>query len=202
VTLALPVPTAPRPVHVHRELHDALAWFKETWETTLDRVGRLHEGWSTVEPGDRWGTPAWTDRFRRFIVEGAETYDPVRMAWARMRFGGGLTDRAGGVFLFILACRDLDVAAAGLAMGGHCLCKPVHVRTCRCEDPARRGHQHGPCPNPSQPLFEEYAAWFAERAIDRLRWYLEHEPEPRPLDRPAWMERIGFTTREQPVADG
>lgn len=184
----------PLPVVKYRELHDALAWFRDVWDAAASRVDRLHT--SQLVDGDGWGAPEWHSRFVRFIVDGAETYDPVRMAWARMRYTGGLPDRTGAVFLFVLACRDLDVRKAGLEMLGHCVCPRVHLPDCRCDDPERGRHQHGACPSPSQPIFEEFVAWYAERAIARLRWHVENPPEARPRERPEWMNRIGFSTRE------
>lgn len=183
---------APLPVVKYRELHDALAWFRDAWGDAATNVGRLHEGWSSVEPGDQNGGPAWHRRFVRYLVNGPETYDPLRAAWARMRYTGGLADRTGAAYLFVLVCMDLDLRKAGLAMLGHCVCPQVHLPECRCDDPARGRHQHGPCPSPSQPIWEEYVAWYTERAINRLRYHLEHPPEAEPAARPAWMDRVGF----------
>lgn len=183
-----------RPVKVYRDLREALVWFEEMWSPALANVARLHGGYATVEPGDMLGGPEWHRRFARFLLDGAEHYDPVRMAWARMRYHGTMSERAGAMFLFVLACRDLDLHAAGLAVAGHCLCSPVHLPECRCDDPAEGRHQHGPCPLPSMPVFDEWVAWVAERAIDRLRWYIEHEPPARPIaEQPEWMRRAGFT---------
>lgn len=192
----------PLPVLRFRELHDALAWFKDAWQDALSRVDRLHEGWSTVEPGDHNGGPAWTDRFARFVVQGAESYDPLRMAWARMRFHGGLQERTGAAFLFLLACRDFDLRSSGMAMFGHCVCPQVHLPRCTCTDPERGRHQHGPCPTPTQPLFEEYVGWVALCAISRLRDLVETPPEPREVAQPGWMRRIGYQARDRGVAEG
>lgn len=191
-----------RPPKVYRELHDALAWFREMWQSSIVAVDHLHEGWSSVEPGDQLGGVAWHRRFVRFLVVGAEHYDPVRMAWARMRYSGGLEDRTGATFLFILACRDQDLRATGLAMLGHCVCSRVHLPDCACTDPDRGRHQHGACPAPSQPLFEEYVAWYAERAIARLRWFIENPPDARELERPAWMDKVGFPSRAREAPPG
>ena len=199
MTLALaplhPQRRAPLPVVKYRELHDALAWFRDAWETALVPVDRIHEGYSHAGDDHNMGGPAWHQRFVRFLVDGPETYDQLRMAWARMRYNGGLTERTGAAFLFVLACRDFDLRTSGLAMLGHCVCPQVHLPECHCDDPGRGRHQHGACPSPSQPLFEEYVAWFAERSINRLRELVEDPPDPAPLARPAWMDRIGFTTR-------
>lgn len=189
------------PVAKHAEVHAALAWFRDVWASTVD-VARIHEGFASVEPGDQNGGPAWHRRFVRFIVEGPETYSPVRMAWARMRYRGGLTDRTGAVFLFVLACRDFDLRSAGLEMLGHCVCPAIHLPECGCADPEQGRHQHGACPSPSQPLFEEFVPWYAERAINRLREKLDEEPPARTVERPAWMDRIGFETGDGQVASG
>lgn len=186
-----------RPVQVYRDLHDALAWFKAAWQDAMEPVQRLHEGFSSVEPGDHQGGPAWHRRFVRFLVVGAEHYDPVRVAWAHMRYGGTLAERTGAAYLFVVACRDFDLRSAGLEMAGHCVCSRIHLPGCACADPDKGKHQHGACPEPALPLGEEYAAWFAERAIDRLRWRLEHPPAARPVERAEWMDRLGFLTREE-----
>lgn len=192
----------PLPVIRFRELHDAIAWFRDAWQDVLSRVDRLHEGWSTVEPGDHNGGPAWTDRFARFVVQGAESYDPLRMAWARMRFSGGLQERTGAAFLFVLACRDFDLRSSGMAMFGHCVCPQVHLPRCTCADPERGRHRHGPCPTPAQPLFEEYVGWVALCAISRLRDLVEAPPEPREVEQPGWMRRMGYQARDRGVAGG
>jgi hypothetical protein len=197
IALAERPTTEPRPAPSrYRDLHDALDWFRDAWETALTPVARIHEGYTHVADGDHLGGPAWHRRFIRFLVVGAEHYEPVRMAWARMRYSGWLEDRTGAAFLFVLACRDFDVRSAGLEMLGHCVCARVHLPECTCSEPDRGRHQHGPCPSPSQPIFEEYVAWYTERAIGRLRWHIEHPPAPRLLDRPEWMDRIGFRTTE------
>ena len=188
-----------RPVQVYRDLHDALAWFRDAWQDSIEPVQRLHEGFSSVEPGDHHGGPAWHRRFVRYLLDGAEHYDPVRRAWAEMRYKGNLAERTGAAFLFIVACRDFDLRSAGLEMAGHCVCDQVHLPECACEDPAKGRHQHGPCTDPAMPLFEEYAGWFAERAIARLRWHLDHPPAARPVGRAEWMDRLGFLTREEPT---
>lgn len=190
----------PLPVVKYRELHDALEWFRDAWETAPGKVERLHT--AQVNDGDEWGGPEWHRRFVRFLVDGPETYDAVRMAWARMRYTGGLADRTGAAFLFVLACRDFDLRSSGLAMLGHCVCPQIHLPECHCENPGRVRHQHGVCPSPSQPLFEEYCAWFAERAIARLRELVESPPRDQPVDRPAWMDRIGFSPRERAASSG
>lgn len=195
-------PRADRPVQVYRELHDALAWFRDAWRAAMEPVDRLHEGWSSVEPGDHQGGPAWNRRFVRFLVVGAEHYDPVRIAWAEMRYSGTLAERTGAAYLFIVACRDFDLRSAGLAMAGHCVCARVHLPECACTDPEKWRHQHGPCPEPAMPLFEEYAAWVAERAIARLRWRLDHPRPARPVGRAEWMDRLGFLTPPETASSG
>lgn len=192
----------PLPVIKHRELHDAVGWFRDAWQDALTRVDRLHEGWSSVEPEDQNGGPAWHRRFARFVLVGPETYDPFRIAWARMRYTGGRAERAGAAFLFVLACRDFDLRTAGLAMAGHCVCPQTHLPECACADPARGKHQHGPCSSPSLPLFEEYVGWFAVGAIARLRDLLDHPPDPTPVDRPGWMERTGFSAQQRDLSSG
>lgn len=96
---------------MYRDVRNAIGWFRFHWTASLPR--RLHEGFSTVEPDDVLGAPAWSDRFRRFLTE--PSHDPIRQAFDTMA-RGSLFDRCGAQFLFRLACLDFEPTSAGLAM--------------------------------------------------------------------------------------
>jgi hypothetical protein len=162
-------------VALYRSLREGIAWYRAEWQGALP--SRLHEGWSTVEPDDALGTPAWSERFRRYLL--ASSRDPVRSALAEMA-RGGLGERVAARFLFRLACLDFDLRAAGLAMGG-------------CEHEVR----HARCEVPALPLGPEYVGFYADRALARLRERMERLPQrgrpsgARIVERPAWMDRAG-----------
>lgn len=96
---------------MYRDVRNAISWFRFHWTGSLPR--RLHEGYSTVEPDDALGAPAWTARFRTFLTEAS--HDPIRQAFETMAHGS-LFDRCGAQFLFRLACLDYEPERAGLAM--------------------------------------------------------------------------------------
>lgn len=181
-------------------LRAALGWFKFEWQTALPLT--LHEGWSSVEPMDALGAPAWTARMATYLfgrkpkagedpLSDQPPTDPLRLAWLWMSRSSSLFDRCGAVFLFRLACMDFDVIRTGLSMGGHCLC----LTPCR---PSTS------CPCPSSPITETYAPWYAEKAIDRLRERVvkASRRDAPTVKRQAWMDRVGVGLSEsQSIAE-
>jgi len=151
-------------VALHRRLRDALVQFRDLWQEGIPE--RLHESADHVEPG-HLGGPVMTDRFRRWLLDGPRT--PMRLALAEMA-RGGLADRAGARFLFVLACRDFDVRSAGLAMAR---CRCLDVRHARPAD----------CPAWALPIGPEHVAWYAERAIARALEIMARPSRPRSLYR-------------------
>ena len=99
---------------MYRELRDALSWFRAEWQADIPT--RLHEGWSTVEPGDAWGAPAWTARFRRYLLTGGTPYPGTTRYGLYRMSRGNLLERVGAVYLFKLACLDFEPGLAAMAM--------------------------------------------------------------------------------------
>ncbi len=170
-------------------LREAMDWFRREWQDVLPR--RLHEGWSTVEDKDLLGGPTWDDRFKDYVFRSdgraGEQVEPLREAFAVMRLKGNSFERIGAAYLFALASMDFDINGAALAMGGHCFCLwDVPDKGITMTPP----HHGKPCPMPSAPLMPEYAGWYAEKAIDRLRertLAILRRP-PRAVEKPDWID--------------
>lgn len=96
-------------VSVYRGARDALSWFKDEWQAPIPE--RLHR--HQVDDGDRLGGPALSERFRRYLLDPPR--DDLRRAMLEMATGS-LFERVAAHYLFALACRDFDPAAAGLSM--------------------------------------------------------------------------------------
>ena len=133
-------------VALYADLRAQLAWFRTEWQAALPE--KLHLNASQVDDGDHLGGPAMTRRFRDYLTETPR--DPLRQAMAEMT-KGGLLESSAARFLFVLACQDFDVVAAGYAV------RP--------------------------PITAEYASYYADKAIGRLRERM------RMLDRPRRSHR-------------
>lgn len=185
-----------------RSLREAMEWFRAEWQDVLPR--RLHEGWSTVEDRDRLGGPTWDERFKSYVFRADgkpnEQVEPLREAFAVMRLKGSMFERIGAAYLFALASMDFDINAAALAMGGHCFCLwDVPDKGLTMTPP----HHGRPCPMPSAVLMPEYAGWYTEKAIDRLRertLQILRRP-PRAIEKPEWIDRLSRSA-EGVVAEG
>lgn len=149
----------------HRSLREALEWFRAEWQASLPV--RLHEGWDSVEPGDVLGAPAWTLKWRNWLMsvdpkDDTVPMDALRRAHMAMTMSESLWERSGAAFLFRLGCLGFDPLSAGRNM--------------------------------PDPLPVTYTAWYAEKAIDRLREKMEQERRKAPgrVERPEWMTRLGI----------
>lgn len=149
----------------HRSLREALEWFRAEWQASLPV--RLHEGWDSVEPGDVLGAPAWTLKWRNWLMsvdpkDDTVPMDALRRAHMAMTMSESLWERSGAAFLFRLGCLGFDPLSAGRNM--------------------------------PDPLPVTYTAWYAEKAIDRLREKMEQERRKAPgrVERPEWMDRLGI----------
>jgi len=168
----------------YRSVSQALAWFRAEWQASLPQ--RIHEGWSSVEPDDALGAPAFTQRFLRYLLAGddGQQRDPLRSALARMRRSGSVFERCGALYLFVLACSDFDPETAGKRMGGRCICQQPE-------------HHERQCPVRTSPILAEYVVWYCEKALERLAEVMEQPQrrQGRAVERPHWMDRIGFDPR-------
>lgn len=138
---------------VYRSLELELAWFKGEWQAGIP--SKLHN-LSLVDDGDHLGGPAWTDRFRDYVASGVLWVDdePLRLENPSGRVRNELASMAGGSILEQRAARFLFALA------------------CLGFDPAKAGLAM------NVPLLPEYAYYYAEGAIRRLRQRCEQADKP------------------------
>lgn len=183
-------------------LRAAIGWFRREWQGALPRA--MHEGADTVEPEDALGAPALTDRWRSYLLGQAGTGDapePIRQALRDMATGDNRYERCAAAFLFTMACLDFDPTTAGLRVKGHCMCDPERDEDGRFLTPhaAVRG-----CVMRILPLSPEFAPYYAQQAIDRLRERVVklEKRGPRALPEPEWKGRLGIGLSEsQAIAE-
>lgn len=147
----------------HRSLREALEWFRAEWQAALPV--RLHEGWDSVEPGDVLGAPAWTHKWRLWLSSVDPGDDAVPMDPLR---------RAHMAMTMSESLWERAGAAYLFRLG------------CLGFDPLSAGR------NMPDRLPVTYTAWYAEKAIDRLRERMEQERHRPPgrVERPEWMDRL------------
>lgn len=153
----------------HRSLALALAWFRAEWQASSP--WRLHEHDEEWQKGDVLGAPAWTERWKTWLMEvdpddPTPARDPLRRAHLLLRSSESPFDNAGADYLFRLACLDFDMERAALSM--------------------------------VPPIALPYIPWYAEKAIDRLRERMEaeHHRQAPTVPRPEWMARLGIGKSE------
>jgi len=148
---------------VYRALEDQVRWLRAEWHS--DIPAKLHNV-KLVDDGDHLGGPAWTARFRDYVGSGVLWVDeePVRLEAPRGRLRNELALMATGSVLERRAARFLFALA------------------CLDFDPARAGLAM------SVPLLPEYAYYYAEGAIGRLRQRCEQADRPWQLSRRGYKE--------------
>jgi hypothetical protein len=167
----------------------AVGWFKREWQGALPRA--LHIA-GAVEPEDAYGAPALTDRWRSYLygqVGSGDTPEPIRAAMGAMAVSGNRYERCAAAFLFVMACMDFDAGKAGLHVSRHCLCEPERDESGRFLTPHANTRA---CVMRILPLSPEYAPYYAQQAIERLRErvvMVEGRPQ-RALPEPEWKSRL------------
>lgn len=148
----------------HRSLREALEWFRAEWQAALPV--RLHEGWDSVEPGDVLGAPAWTHKWRTWLssVDPGDGSVPVMDPLRRAHMAMTMSE----------SLWERAGAAFLFRLG------------CLGFDPLSAAR------NMPDVLPVSYTAWYAEKAIDRLRERMENDRHKAPgrVDRPEWMDRL------------
>lgn len=157
----------------HRSLSLALGWFADEWTASLPVV--LHD--ATEE--DALGAPDWHERWRRWLFAhdpGRDPGDP--RAYDPLRRAWVAMYRSGSAFDRAGAEYLFRLASLGF-------------------DVERAGLRMDP------PITLRYVAWYAEKAIDRLREKVveAQREKPREVPQPEWIARTGWVSDAQAHAE-
>lgn len=156
----------------YRDLALALAWFRDEWQASFPR--RIHEHDAEHQSGEVLGAPSWTERWKTWLSSNdpdRDADDPRPVEPLRRAW---LALRASGSMF--------DRAGAEYLFRLACLDFAME-RAALTMDP---------------PLAHPYIAWYAEKAIDRLREQVvkERTKKPGTVGRPEWMDRVGIGKSE------